>query len=259
MLVFLAFSLLAFSVPEDSSSASEWLAEGQRLLAEAKPAEALDAIRRAAEMGLPAQVVVVSEVQALVALDRQSEAVGRLAGIPAPAPGVIAGLRSTESLTSFLQREDVAAQMERLRPCSGASHREFDFWVGNWRVTDRTGERLLGTNRISRQHGGCVILEKWTSAAGTTGSSFNIFDERSKKWHQFWVDGSGTNWLSWDEEGNPATIRGGLVDGEMIMTAAPGTTPMARGRWKLMEDGRVRQIFESSTDGGSTWTINFEG
>jgi len=40
---------------------------------------------------------------------------------------------------------------------------------------------------------------------------------------------------------------------------ATGVTQAMRGLWTLLEDGRVRQFFELSGDGGKTWTTAFEG
>jgi hypothetical protein len=44
-----------------------------------------------------------------------------------------------------------------------------------------------------------------------------------------------------------------------IHHVASGTTQPFRGFWSLLEDGRVRQLFEPSNDGGVTWTTWFEG
>ncbi len=37
------------------------------------------------------------------------------------------------------------------------------------------------------------------------------------------------------------------------------TTQDFRGLWTLLPDGRVRQFFEQSDDGGETWAPWFEG
>ena len=259
MILFLILSIAALQPVAPSRTPAEWLAHAGALLEAGNAGEALTALRRGAEGGLPRAATTLLEIRALAALGRHDEAVAILAQIPAPSGGIVAALKSQKHLESFLERADVKKELVRLTPCSDRRHREFDFWIGEWSVHDVTGQRLLGTSRVSRIHGGCAVLEEWTAAAGTTGSSFNMFDERSGRWHQFWVDGTGTNWLSWDAEGNPATMRGGTAEGEMVMMAAEGTTPSARGRWKLLEDGRVRQIFESSSDGGESWQINFEG
>ncbi len=107
-----------------------------------------------------------------------------------------------------------------------------------------------------------MVLEEWEGAGGGSGSSFNVYDQATKQWHQFWVDASGTNWLSSDRQGNPVTLRGGIRDGAMVLASHPETVPsigMTRVTWRPLSDGRVQQTFQSSTDGGKTWTVSFDG
>src|SRR6478672_389646 len=47
--------------------------------------------------------------------------------------------------------------------CTGASYRQFDFWVGRWDVF--SGENLVGTNDVKSRVDGCVVEENWTSAS----------------------------------------------------------------------------------------------
>jgi hypothetical protein len=108
-------------------------------------------------------------------------------------------------------------------PCQAAEYHQFDFWAGNWNVVAADG-RTLGKNSITSIHDGCVLQEQWTGAKGKTGSSVSFYDPRTKKWHQFWVDSSGSAWLSYDKEGNPSTARGTFHDGIMEMTSAEGRT-----------------------------------
>ena len=146
-------------------------------------------------------------------------------------------------------------------PCSLPEDRQFDFWLGEWEVRSAAGQ-VLGHNRISKRYGGCVVLEEWESASGGSGSSFNLYDSTTKQWHQFWVDASGTNWLSSDGQGNPTTLRGGMRDGAMVLVSQPETLPsigLTRATWRPLPDGGVRQTFEGSSDGGKTWTVSFDG
>src|SRR5687768_1412209 len=88
-------------------------------------------------------------------------------------------------------------------PCSAPEHRQFDFWIGEWEVTGARGQKA-GTNRIERILGGCVLYESWTSAGASRGHSFNIWDPGDTKWHQTWVDNSGTF----------LQLAGGIINGE---------------------------------------------
>ena len=133
-------------------------------------------------------------------------------------------------------------------PCTAPEHRQFDFWLGDWDVRGPAG-RIVGRNRITALHKGCVLFESWTSANGqVTGTSFNLYDAAGKRWHQTWVDSSGSL----------LELDGGLQDGRMVLVGAPGEAGN-RITWTPLPDGRVRQLWESSADGGKTWKTTFDG
>lgn len=130
---------------------------------------------------------------------------------------------------------------------------EFDFWIGAWDVHVANGT-FAGENEIKRAERGCVLIENWHSAKGGTGMSINYVDKISNEWVQIWNDASGSQ----------INIRGGLTDEGMLLVGtihyvANGQTLPFRGLWTPLEDGRVRQFFEQSTDEGATWTPWFEG
>lgn len=71
-------------------------------------------------------------------------------------------------------------------------NQELDFWIGDWDVC--ATEQLAGRNRIERALGGCVLIERWTSAAGSSGTSLNWVDRstaETPRWRQLWVDQNG--------------------------------------------------------------------
>lgn len=137
-------------------------------------------------------------------------------------------------------------------PCSAEQHRQFDFWIGEWEVHRADGV-MAGTNTIRSILGGCVLAENWTSAKGNSGKSFNIYAAKDGRWHQTWVDDSGTL----------LEIAGGLSDGKMVMNgegkARDGADVKHRITWELLDDGRVRQHWQVSRDGGESWNDAFLG
>ena len=138
--------------------------------------------------------------------------------------------------------------------CDGEEYRQFDFWLGDWNV--HSNGQPAGSNRVLSVHNGCAIQENWQGAGvtGISGSSYNIFDRASGKWHQTWVDSSGTL----------LRLEGGLVDGTMVLR---GKRPTADGSgiahhrisWTPNDDGTVRQLWEASQDDGASWTVVFDG
>jgi hypothetical protein len=59
--------------------------------------------------------------------------------------------------------------------CTGAEHRQFDFWVGRWDVFLPDGS-LAGENRIERVAQGCALHESWRGRSGFSGHSLNSHD-----------------------------------------------------------------------------------
>jgi len=136
-------------------------------------------------------------------------------------------------------------------PCSTPEYAQFDFWLGDWDVTNPAG-KPAGHNHVTKEYGGCVLQEHWTGAGGSVGSSFNIYDPVRKLWHQTWVDNGGTL----------LEIEGGLKDGSMVMTGEQlqpdGKKLLNRITW-TPKDGKVRQFWETSADGRRTWQVSFDG
>ncbi|MDH3510332.1 MAG: hypothetical protein OER85_05675 [Gammaproteobacteria bacterium] len=146
------------------------------------------------------------------------------------------------------------AENETSEPCpSDTQFGEFDFWVGSWDVTGASGQ-VFGQNQITKEQNGCVLVERWTGAKGSTGISLNYYDPDRGQWVQNWI-GSG---------GSLIELRGGLVDGSIrlegkIHYLGKDRRNPFRGTWAVLADGRVRQFFEESPDGGKTWEPWFEG
>jgi len=138
-------------------------------------------------------------------------------------------------------------------PCSSAMHRQFDFWIGDWDVS--SNDQPAGTNSVTTILNGCALQENWQGAGpgGVSGTSFNIYDQAKDKWHQTWVDSSGTL----------LELDGGLVAGNMILqgerpSADGSSTAIHRITWTPNADGSVRQLWEASSD-QETWTVLFDG
>jgi hypothetical protein len=136
-------------------------------------------------------------------------------------------------------------------PCSSTEHRQFDFWIGDWRVHTPEG-KFAGINRITAEYGGCVIHERYVTGRGYTGESLNSYDVRRKAWHQTWVDDTGLLLLlegRWD--GKSMILEGEAPD-------AKGEVRKQRITWTPAADGSVRQLWESRDEKGA-WSVVFDG
>ena len=132
-------------------------------------------------------------------------------------------------------------------PCSAPEYRQFDFWIGDWRVTTPDGKHA-GDNRIEKILDGCALHENWTGASGGRGFSYNAWDKDRKVWHQTWVDKQGTLLL----------LDGTFSNGRMVLQGVQGAT-LNRITWEPRKDGTVRQVWETSADQGTTWQTAFDG
>lgn len=144
-------------------------------------------------------------------------------------------------------------------PCRDhAQGKALDFWVGDWRVTSSDGAAHFGDNLIELAAGGCALIERWAAADGGVGVSLFSFDARRGRWDQVWVtsDTSRTGGLKRKSQIEPA---GGGVrfQGELISDS--GAPYLDRTTLTPLEDGRVLQRIEISTDGGESWRAVFEG
>jgi hypothetical protein len=135
------------------------------------------------------------------------------------------------------------------KPCTAAEHAQFDFWIGEWEV--HAAGQVAGSNSIAREFGGCVLVERWTGAKGLTGSSFNLYLPSRRQWHQTWVDSAGSL----------LQVYGEFRDGAMRLAsqARDAKDPVHRITWTPNADGTVRQLWETSTDAGKTWSVAFDG
>jgi hypothetical protein len=133
--------------------------------------------------------------------------------------------------------------------CADLSYRQFDFMLGDWNVATAEG-KLVGRDHIEKTYGSCVVQEHWTSVDGGTGGSVSIYDMSRKLWHQTWVDSTGTL----------VVLEGGLKDGRMVMSGEmtqAGKRVQDRMSW-MPQDGKIRQLWETSEDGGKTWRTIFD-
>jgi hypothetical protein len=162
--------------------------------------------------------------------------------------GLAAVLLASPRLLAAQETSSAAAP----KACAAPEHRQFDFWIGEWDVTIPQGA-TAGRNRIEPILGGCALRENWTGAKGSSGTSYNAFNRTSGKWHQTWVDNGGLVLL----------LDGAFADGKMVLSGetrdTSGAKVLNRITWQETAPGAVRQLWETSRDGGGTWSVAFDG
>ena len=136
--------------------------------------------------------------------------------------------------------------------CCEGEYRNFDFWSGNWQVT--SNDQVAGTNNIYFIQDSCILLENWIGAGGTTGTSMNYYDKTDKSWNQLWID----------NQGNKLMLKGQFNGESMVLISQPiindtKSIVIHKITWTPLENGDVRQLWESSQDGGNNWQVLFDG
>lgn len=248
-------SALVAAMPEDATG---WFQQAQASRQAGELTDALEALDQAASLGFAPLRVSFERARVHTLAQDNDKAVAELQSVADAgftAVGFIVNDDILKSLAGNSSFDAIVAEMTaRAYPCENDnSFRAFDFWVGEWDVHLADGS-LAGTNSIEAMERGCMLTERWSSAGGGTGTSINYLDKASGEWVQVWNAAGGSQ----------IHIRGGMTDDGMLLvgtlhSVGTGTTLPFRGLWTLLDDGRVRQFFEQSTDGGETWTPWFEG
>ena len=144
------------------------------------------------------------------------------------------------------------ASFQAVARCDSSQHRQFDFWVGEWQVSNKQNNNVSQSS-ISLINDGCGILEEYTTTTGYQGKSLNIYNAATQQWHQTWIDNSGTL----------LQLDGKFEQGKMTLS---GVTHNKNGKdvlnkiiWTPNTDGTVRQQWLVSNDQGQNWQSIFDG
>jgi hypothetical protein len=146
-----------------------------------------------------------------------------------------------------------AASQQPTNPCNQSEQRQFDFWVGEWKLTwpGPKGEAQHGTNSIHRVLDGCVVEENFSGGdvMHLRGKSLSTYDARLGKWKQTWVD----------NEGGYLDFFGEFSHGQMILsrkaTGRNGKKFLQRMVFKNIRPNQLDWSWERSEDGGKSWTV----
>ncbi len=134
----------------------------------------------------------------------------------------------------------------------------FDFWVGNWELTwqHADGSEGTGTNLIEKTLDGVVIQENFRALtgayAGMKGTSVSVYNPQTQQWKQAWADNQGGYYdftgITVNDQRIFQTVESELPDGRTIIQ---------RMRFYDIEEQSLTWDWESTFDGGETWTLNW--
>ena len=133
-------------------------------------------------------------------------------------------------------------------PCANdPERRRLDFWVGTWDVTTPNGYPV-GSSTVQVVSGGCAILERWTSKKGANGNSLSTFNPVVHQWQQYWIG----------QDGGVTEYRESTWSGGALTLLARGQSAVLRMTLAPVDAKSVRQLGETSTDGGKSWSTAYD-
>jgi hypothetical protein len=135
--------------------------------------------------------------------------------------------------------------------CPGEAQR-LAFRLGSFAVTTASG-LPAGRSTVTAILEGCALQEEWEGAISGRGRGITAYDKRDGQWHFFYVSDSG----------DQLRLAGGFV-GDALLLSGPGhafdgRAGLHRMIWSPLPDGRVRQLWTFSTDGGRRWVQVLDG
>ena len=134
---------------------------------------------------------------------------------------------------------DAANAQNQQCPCCTEKHKAFDFWIGEW-VVSNPKDAIVGYSSIVKIQGGCALQENWRSdKTAFTGTSYNYYNQQEQRWEQLWIDNSGRQ----------LKLYGNRKGNQMVLSSEPYNRPdgkeyINRITWTANTDGTVRQLWE---------------
>jgi tetratricopeptide (TPR) repeat protein len=220
---------------------------------------ALAAFQKAQALGVPARIVGYNLAVVYASMGQTDNAMEQLGEAVKQGFSQPEQMNSDPDLQSLRSDTRFGALLEQARrnqtPCAySPERRQFDFWVGDWDVVATRSGDPAGTSHIERTLGDCVIWENWSSLGSSySGKSYNTYDANLKRWEQFWVDNVG----------GMVHFYGGLKEGIMDFytddVPQPDGTKLRRHlQFFNLGADKVRQFSQKSSDGGKTWTVEYD-
>jgi len=236
-----------------------WYRLAVSLQANGKHQPALDALQKAKDNGAPPPNVDYIYATVYASLGQPDRALEKLAEAIKQGYAMPDQMSSDPDLQALRNDARFAPLLEQAKhnqsPCTYTSeNRQFDFWLGDWDAVVTKDSSPTGISHIERTIGDCVIWENWSSLGSSyTGKSYNIYNSNLKRWEQFWVDNVG----------GMVHFYGGLKDGIMDfytdeIPQPDGTKVKRHLQFFNLSPDKVRQFSQMSSDGGKTWTPEYD-
>ncbi len=146
----------------------------------------------------------------------------------------------------------VAAHAGDAMPCSSGEYRQFDYWLGNWSVSN--GGANTGTSKVELSLDQCLIVESWAGARNHVGKKIFAYSPEDHRWYGMFADNEGRVHVF--SEGK---VMAGSAEFQGPSRGPNGETVL--NRMKIVRTGadRVEETWEKSSDSGVSWKEVYRG
>jgi len=149
---------------------------------------------------------------------------------------------STLIFVSDLNAQSLQTQVTR--------NKEFDFWIGDWELT--WNDTSKGSNAVTLEMNDKVLYEHFKDPVNNFfGWSWSVYDSINNKWKQTWVDNQGA-YLDFVGQ-----MENGMMILERSFTNKQGVFMKQRMVFYNIAKNSIHWRWESSSDGGTNWKINW--
>ena len=219
--------------------------------------EAAAHFERAGELGFQVAGVAYRLSRIYASTGREAEALEQMESMANNGFGLPGLIDGEEDYASISEEPRFVAALATIRaarfPCeAGEKHHAFDFWIGEWDVS-QSGQ-AAGSNNIQAILGHCAIFEQWESSTDGKGKSFNYYDPGRDHWRQIWISDSGS-FIEFTGEARD----GGIFYTAETINPADGAITHHKFEFTQNEDGSVRQFWATSSDAKKTWSTIWDG
>ena len=152
----------------------------------------------------------------------------------------------------FLIAVNCYSQTAPNKPCSSTEASQFDFWLGNWDLT--YNDTMHAVNLITKDLDNCVIHEHFKSPSTKYfGESWSVYNPKTKKWQQTWVD----------SQGGYITLNGVFENATMTLYTEPfidqkGNKVQYRMLFNNITADKFDWNWDVTNDEGKTWKSSWE-
>jgi hypothetical protein len=146
----------------------------------------------------------------------------------------------------------VPVHADDAKACAGGEHRQFDFWLGNWAVSNNGAS--VGKSKVDLALDQCLIVENWEGARNHSGENIVGYSPEDRRWYGMFADNEGR--IHVFTEGKVAA---GVAEFQGTSRGPNGEAVL--NRMKIARSGadKVEETWEKSSDNGANWNVVYRG